>query len=51
MDQYGVKVDKRSGIVNDLNRVDVPRYIVDLIGQVITVSLKTVKIIAGLPPL
>ena len=45
VDQYRVKVDKRSGIVNDPNRVDQPRYIVDLIGRVITVSLKTVEIV------
>ncbi len=51
VDQYRVKVDKRSGIVNDPNRVDQPRYIVNLIGSVITVSLKTVEIVKGLPPL
>ena len=51
IDQYRVKVDKRSGIVNDPNRAEEPRYIVDLIARVITVSLKTVEIIAALPPL
>ena len=51
VDQYRVKTDKRSGIVNDPNRVDQPRYIVDLIGCVITVSLKTVEIVKGLPSL
>ena len=51
VDQYRVKVDRRSGIVNDPNRADEPRYIVDLIARVITVSLKTVEIVAGLPPL
>ncbi len=51
VDQYRVKVDKRSGIVNDPNRADQPRYIVDLIGRVITVSLQTVEIVAGLPDL
>ena len=50
VDQYRVKVDKRSGIVNDPNRADVPQYIVDLIGRVITVSLETVEIVKGLPP-
>ena len=49
VDQYRVKTDKRSGIVNDPNRADQPQYIVDLIGRVITVSLKTVEIIDGLP--
>ena len=51
VDQYRVKVDKRSGIVNDPNRADEPQYIVDLIGRVITVSLRTVEIIGNLPVL
>ena len=51
VDQYRVKVDKRSGIVNDPNREAEPRYIVDLIGRVITVSLKTVEIVGNLPEL
>ena len=51
VDQYRVKVDKRSGIVNDPNRADQPQYIADLIGRVITVSLKTVEIVNNLPPL
>ncbi|MDE0683367.1 MAG: N-6 DNA methylase [Candidatus Poribacteria bacterium] len=51
IDQYRVKVDKRSGIVNDPNRESEQRYIVDLIARVITVSLKTVEIVNGLPPL
>ncbi|MCG9131678.1 DEAD/DEAH box helicase [Candidatus Poribacteria bacterium] len=51
IDQYRVKVDKRSGIVNDPNREDQPRYIVDLIARVISVSLQTVEIVGGLPPL
>ncbi len=51
IDQYRVKVDKRSRIVNDPNRETEPRYIVDLIASVITVSLKTVEIVNGLPPL
>ena len=51
VDQYRVKTDKRSGIVNDPNRTDQPRYIVDLIARVITVSLKTVEIVKNLPPL
>ena len=51
VDQYRVKTDKRSGIVNDPNREAEPRYIVDLIARVIHVSLKTVEIVAKLPPL
>ena len=51
IDQYRVKIDKRSGIVNDPNRLDDPRYIVKLIQKVITVSLETVEIVEGLPVL
>ena len=51
VDQYRVKRDKRSGIVNDPNRAGAPGYIVDLIGHVIHVSLKTVEIVEGLPAL
>ena len=51
IDQYRVKTDKRSGIVNDPNRADDPRYIVKLIGKVIAVSLETVEIVEGLPDL
>ena len=51
VDQYRVKVDKRSGIVNDPNRETEPQYIVDLIASVITVSLKTVEIVKNLPTL
>ena len=51
VDQYRVKVDKRSGIRNDPNRADQPQYIVDLIGRVISVSLRTVEIVDGLPAL
>ena len=51
IDQYRVKTDKRSGIVNDPNRADDPQYIVKLIGKVITVSLETVDIVNELPAL
>jgi predicted helicase len=45
VDQYRVSTDARSGIVNDPNRDDDPEYIVRLIGQVVTVSLETVKLV------
>ncbi|MGH9716666.1 MAG: type ISP restriction/modification enzyme [Candidatus Acidiferrales bacterium] len=51
IDQYQVSTDKRSGITNDPNRPDDPTYILRLIGQVITVSLETVKLVRSLPPL
>ena len=51
IDQYQVSKDKRSGIVNDPNRADDEQYVVRLIGQVITVSLETMKIVNSLPDL
>jgi predicted helicase len=51
IDQYEVSTDSRSGIVNDPNRAADPEYIVRLIGQVITVSVETMKIIRAFPPL
>lgn len=51
VDQYQVSTDKRSGIVNDPNREDDPEYIFRLIGQVIYVSLETMKIVKALPEL
>ena len=51
VDQYRVKVDKRSGIVNDPNRAEDAEYILRLIRQVITVSLETVDIVKGLSAL
>ncbi len=46
---YQVKTYDRSQLVNDANNTEKPRYIVALIGSVITVSLKTQEIVAGLP--
>src|SRR5205085_3646991 len=49
IDQYQVSIDKRSGITNDPNRADDPQYIVRLTGQVMTVSLETVRLVRSLP--
>jgi len=51
-----VKTDKASGIVNDANdwaieTMDNPRYPLELFLRVITISLETMKIVRGLPPL
>ncbi len=51
-----VKTDKKSGIVNDANdwaidTMNNPRYPLELLQRVITVSLETNKIVNGLPPL
>jgi predicted helicase len=51
IDQYQVSTDKRSGITQDPNRADDPQYILRLIGQVISVSLETVRIVNSLPDL
>jgi predicted helicase len=48
IDQYQVSEDKRSGIKSDPNREDDPEYIVRLVGQVVRVSVETVRIVAGL---
>jgi len=49
IDQYQVSTDKRSGITSDPNRPDDPEYIVRLVGQVVRVSVETVKIVSSLP--
>lgn len=51
-----VKTDKKSGIVNDANdwaieTMNNPKYPLELLQRVITVSLETNKIVNGLPPL
>jgi hypothetical protein len=47
MEQYQVKTDKASGIVSDPNQWIVehadPRYIVDLLKRIVTVSIETTK--------
>ena len=48
VDQYRVSKDARSGIVNDPNREDDPEYIVRLVGQVVTVSIETVRLVGEL---
>lgn len=52
IDRYQVKVDKDSGIINDPNDwSDDPRYIIDLVMRIVTVSVQTMKIVDGLPAL
>ena len=55
IERYQVKTDKASGIVNDPNAWGEehgdPRYILDLIKRITTVSVETVKIVKGLPAL
>jgi predicted helicase len=52
IDRYQIRADKDSEITNDPNDwSDDPRYIIDLIKRVVTVSVKTVKIVDSLPPL
>ena len=53
IDRYQVKTDKESLITNDPNdycrAVNNPRYIVDLIKRLVTVSLETQKLVGTLP--
>jgi predicted helicase len=49
IDQYRISTDKRSGITSDPNNPDDPEYIVRLIGQVVRVSVETVKIVTAMP--
>ena len=55
IDRYHVKTDKASGIVNDPNDwsrgVSDPRYIIDLLARIVTVSLETMAIVDSLPTL
>lgn len=55
MERYQVKTDKDSGIINDPNDWAIehnqPRYILDLLLSIITVSVETMKIVKGLPKL
>jgi hypothetical protein len=52
IDQYQVSTDKRSGITSDPNAYsEDERYIVTLVERIITVSMDTVKIVAGLKAL
>ena len=41
-------MDPRSGITSDPNRPDDEQYIVRLIGQVVTVSVETVRLVDAL---
>lgn len=50
IDQYQLERDKTTGeITSNPNRDDDPEYIVRLVKQIITLSLETTRIIAGLP--
>lgn len=49
IDQYQASEDKRSGIRSDPNRVADQEYIVRLVGQVVRVSVETVRIVNGIP--
>ena len=49
VDQYKVKKNDKGEIVSDPNREDDEKYIVRLVGQVVRVSVATVKIVKALP--
>ncbi|USS88488.1 DEAD/DEAH box helicase family protein [Fructilactobacillus hinvesii] len=50
IDQYQVKIDKKSGITDDPNEFsDDPKYIFNLLMSIITVSMETLNLIDQLP--
>lgn len=53
IDRYQVRTDTASQITNDPNDwaegVDDPRYIVDLVGRVVSLSIKTLELVDALP--
>lgn len=55
IERYQIKTDKASGIVNDPNdwarEHGQPRYILDLLARIVTVSVETVRIVNSLPAL
>ncbi|MCY4531195.1 MAG: damage-inducible protein, partial [Gammaproteobacteria bacterium] len=56
IERQGVKTDKASGIVNDANNYAIetmqnPAYPLELLQRIITVSIETMKVVRGLPPL
>lgn len=52
IDQYRVKKDKKSGIVDDLNEFsDNQKYIFNLLLSIINVSMQTMDLVESLPPL
>ena len=52
IDQYQVKKDKKSGIVDDPNEFsENPRYIFNLLLSIINVSMQTMDLVDSLPPL
>ncbi|MFB3891046.1 MAG: type ISP restriction/modification enzyme [Phycisphaerae bacterium] len=51
IDQYRVGRDEQGNITSDPNRPDDEQYVVRLLGQVITVSIETQKVIGSLPKL
>lgn len=55
MERYAITTDKASGITNDPNawcdEHNSPRYIIDLLRRIVTLSVKTVQIVKALPPM
>ena len=55
MDRYQIKTDSASGIANNANdwgrEIGEPRYIIDLLAKIVTVSLRTMQVVDNLPAL
>jgi len=55
MERYQLTKDKESGVMNNPNdwakEHDDPKYVINLLKRIVTVSLETMKIVKALPPL
>ena len=55
VDRYRITTDKKSGITNDPNdycrEIGDPAYIADLVGKLVTVSMRTQELVRALPDL
>jgi len=51
IDQYRVERDEQGEITSDPNRADDEEYVLRLVGQVVAVSVETVKLVGALPTL
>ena len=51
IDQYRVERDERGEITSDPNQADDEEYVLRLVGQVVAVSVETMKLVKALPPL
>ena len=51
IEQYRYRESIKDSIIDDPNRPSDPTHVIRLLGQVITVSLETMKIVNSIPPI